>query len=124
MEHRPAPALLESRHLRQLVAHACREQHPPAVVGLPVIHRDGEGIVAAGHRHRPSPGPCERRIGFELPAGSRRDLGCGNPVLAEETVRQIGKAVAPLAGVDHQHLSAGAKQLKGGRHSGVDATAP
>jgi hypothetical protein len=88
---------------------------------FPVGRGHGEVILLAAHRDRTSVDPGECRIGLELPPGGQGDLGGADTVLPEKAMREIGEAVAPLAGIDHFHIPAGAQELQGGSHSGVAA---
>jgi hypothetical protein len=82
--------------------------------------------VASTNRAAPNVSPSSVvisgcRIGHQLPPGVTQDCAGRASVLSEETVRMLGKTVAWLAGVDHQHLASRPRHLDCGGQTGKAA---
>jgi hypothetical protein len=105
----------------QFVAHPGRQQQAFCPVLFAVSIGDAEAILFGFRLARPGIAPGDGRIGQQLRLGFGND-GCRlAPVLAEETMRMTGKAVAALAFVDHQDVAARPRQLQSGREAGETA---
>ena len=122
MEHMPAPALRQPRHLGQRVDHARGQHQPPGQARRPALDLHPETLLRTLRAQHLGVQPFDRGIGHELRARHRRDVGALAAVLGQETMGMLAKAVAPLAGIDHQQLAPGARQGKRGGQAGVAAT--
>jgi hypothetical protein len=103
------------------VGDACREEEAASLTACAVGGCDAERVtLSLGRISRPVDPP-QGRVALKLRSSRGGDLTGLDAVLPKEAMRGVRKAVAALAGVDHQHRPASAQELKGGCHPGVAA---
>ncbi len=105
MEHRPAPPLRDAGHLREAVAHAGGEQHPPGPLAGAVVELEVEGAASVDGADDVSATHLDAGVGGELVTpGPVQRFGRAT-VVAEQTADALCHAVALLAGVHEQRAT-------------------
>ena len=106
VQHVPAPPLGEPGHVGQLVDHAAGDQDASGGDASTALGGDEEGARFAGQAHDAVVEHLDA-VRRHLGAADLEQLERGDALAPEVVVGVVGRGVAGLAGIDHQHRAPG-----------------
>src|SRR5438034_4516914 len=116
-----APAFGKARNIRHLVGDAIAQDQAARSKAFAIASEDGEIVDGAGDAVGPGIDQPDRGITRQLLPRLGQDVQRWLVIVAEQTMRVAGKAVARQAGIENGDLAAGTAELQGAGETGKAA---
>src|SRR5947207_11812765 len=116
-----APAFGKARNIRHLVGDAIAQDQAAPPKAFAIAGEDGEIVDGAGDAVGPGIDQPDRRIARQLLPRFCQDGQRWLVIVAEQTMRVAGEAVARQAGIENGGLAAGTAELQGPGETGKAA---
>src|ERR1044071_9602820 len=116
-----APAFGKARNIRHLVDDAVAQDQAARCTAFAIASEDGEIVDGAGDAVGPGIDQPDRRIARQLLPRLGEDVQRWFVIVAEQTMRMAGEAVARQASIENGGLAAGTAELQGGGETGKAA---
>src|SRR5688572_4624514 len=116
-----APAFGKARNIRHLVGDAIAQDQAARPKAFAIASEDGEIVDGAGNAVGPGIDQLDRGITRQLQSRLGQDVQRRLVIVAEQTMRMAGEAVARQAGIENGDLAAGTAELQGGGEAGKAA---
>ncbi|AHG49653.1 hypothetical protein RLEG12_01905 (plasmid) [Rhizobium leguminosarum bv. trifolii CB782] len=116
-----APAFGKARNIRHLVRDAIAQDHAARLEAFAIASEDGEVVDCAGDTFGPGTDQLDRGITRQLLPRLGQDVQRRLVIVAEQTMRVAGEAIARQAGIKNGNLAAGTAELQGGGETGKAA---
>src|ERR1700758_3374918 len=116
-----APAFGKARNIRHLVDDAIAQDQAARPKAFAIGSEDGEIVDGAGDAVGPGIDQADRGIARQLLPRLGQDVQRWLVIVAEQTMRMAGEAVARQAGIENGDLAAGTAELQGGGKTGKAA---
>src|SRR5205814_2351535 len=116
-----APAFGKARNIRHLVGDAIAQDQAARPKAFAIASEDGEIVDVAGDAVGPGIDQPDRGIARQLLPRLGEDVQRWLVIVAEQTMRMAGEAVARQAGIENGGLAAGTAELQGGGETGKAA---
>src|SRR5213082_1272475 len=116
-----APAFGKARNIRHLVDDAIAQGQAARPKAFAIGSEDGEIVDGAGDAVGPGIDQPDRGIARQLLPRLGQDVQRWLVIVAEQTMRVAGKAVARQAGIENGDLAAGTAELQGAGETGKAA---
>src|SRR5947207_11342184 len=117
----PAPAFGKARNIRHLVDDAIAQDQAASPKAFVIVSDDAEIVDGTRHALGSRIDEPDRWIARQLLPRLGQDVQRWLVIMAEQTMRMAGKAVARPASVEDRDLAAGTAELQGGRETGKAA---
>src|SRR5579872_3100119 len=118
---RRAPAFGKTRNIRHLVDDAIAQDQTARPKAFAIGSEDGEIVDGAGDAVGPGIDQPDRGIARQLLPRLGQDVQRWLVIVAEQTMRVAGEAVARQAGIENGDLAAGTAELQGAGETGKAA---
>src|SRR5215204_5158888 len=115
------PAFGKARNIRHLVGDAIAQDQAARRKACAIAGEDGEMVDGAGDAVGPGIDQPDRGIARQLLPRLGQDVQRGLVIVAEQTMRVAGEAVARQAGIENGDLAAGTAELQGAGETGKAA---
>src|SRR2546421_12888548 len=112
-----APAFGKARNVRHLVEDAIGQDQAACPKTFTIASEDGEIVDGAGDAVGPGINQPDRGIARQLPPRLCQDDQRRLVIMAEQTMRVAGEAVAREAGIENSDFAAGTARMQGGRET-------
>src|SRR3990170_3043457 len=116
-----APAFGKARNIRHLVGDAIAQDQTARPKAFAIASEDGEIVDGAGDAVGPGIDQPDRGIARQLLPRLGQDVQRWLVIVAEQTMRMAGEAVARQAGIENGDLAAGTAELQGAGETGKAA---
>src|ERR1700745_2182110 len=116
-----APAFGVARNIRHLVGDAIAQDQTTRRKAFTIASKDREGVDGAGDAVGPGTDKLDRGITRQLPPRLRQDVQRRLVIVAEQSMRVAGEAIAWQTGIENGDLAAGAAELQGAGETGKAA---
>src|SRR6266705_4995712 len=116
-----APAFGKARNIRHLVNDAIAQDQAARPKAFAIASEDGEIVDGAGDAVSPGIDQPNRGIARQLLPRLGQDVQRRLVIVAEQTMRVAGEAVARQAGIENGDLAAGTAELQGAGETGKAA---
>src|ERR1700756_3422906 len=116
-----APAFGKARNIRHLVDDAIAQDQAARPKAFAIGSEDGEIVDGAGDAVGPGIDQPDRGIARQLLPCLGQDVQWWLVIVAEQTMRMAGEAVARQAGIENGDLAAGTAELQGAGETGKAA---
>src|SRR5687768_573701 len=116
-----APAFGKARNIRNLVGDAIAEDQAAHPKAFAIASEDGEIVDGAGDAVGPGIDQPDRGIARQLLPRLGQDVQRWLVIVAEQTMRVAGEAIARQAGIENGDLAAGTAELQGAGETGKAA---
>src|SRR5580765_2326058 len=116
-----APAFGKARNVRHLVDDAIAQDQAACAEVFAIASADGEIVDGAGDAVGPGTDEPDRGIARQLPPRLGQNVQRWFVIVAKQTMRVAGEAIARQAGIENGDLAAGAAELQGGGEAGKAA---
>ena len=116
-----APAFGKARNSRHLVDNAIAQDQAARPKAFTIASEDGEIVYGTGDAVGPGIDQLDRGITRQLLPRLGQDVQRWLVIVAEQTMRVAGEAIARQAGIENGDLAAGTAELKGGGETGKAA---
>src|SRR5213076_732453 len=117
----PAPAFGKARNIRHLVGDAIAQDQATRPKAFAIGSEDVEIVDGAGDAVGPGTDQPDRGITRQLLPRLGQDVQRWLVIVAEQTMRVAGEAIARQAGIENGDLAAGTAELQGGGEAGKAA---
>src|SRR5437870_4113413 len=116
-----APAFGKARNIRHLVGDSIAQDQAARPKAFAIASEDGEIVDGAGDAIGPGTNQPDRGIARQLLPRLGQDVQRWLVIVAEQTMRVAGEAVARQAGIENGDLAAGTAELQGAGEAGKAA---
>src|SRR4051812_48266510 len=116
-----APAFGVARNIRHLVGDAIAQDYATRPKAFTIASKDREVVDGAGDAVGPGTDKLDRGITRQLPPRLGQDVQRRLVIVAEQSMRVAGEAVAWQTGIENGDLAAGAAELQGAGETGKAA---